>query len=175
MKRCESVVAIVLVAVVSGACGGGDAEVEMGADAGTGTPAGATAQGASGGTLDCSAFPEELIRQVAMGYTGIRQLDPTRTLETLEELGGLPDPSTFRAFADVFERLDRSDIEALQFDTPDTTAVGQRQLADLLEAALSARDDAENPAWAELQTFVDEHLARQQTSTNYYMSEADCV
>ena len=175
MTRFTGLVAVTLVVVASGACGGGNTQVETSDDTGTGTPATARPEDGSGSTLDCGAFPEDLVRQAAMGYTAVRQLDPARNLETLEEFGGLPDPSVFRAFADLFEQLDTSGIEAMQFDTPDTTAVGQRQLADLLEAALSVRDDPAHAAWSAFRAFADENLTRQQLSMNYYMNEAGCV
>jgi hypothetical protein len=129
------------------------------------------------GTVDCSAFPEEVIIEVALDYTRVRQLTP-ENLEFMQESLGLPDPAAFRTFADAFERLDSSGIETMQFDTPDTTVVGQGQLADRIEAALAARDERDepdNPPWAALRAFVDENLTRQQLSTNYYMGEADCV
>ena len=171
-----SVVAAIMLAGLTGSCGGEEAPpVDVAAQVGAEPAAEVPAPVASGGDLDCRAFPEDLIRQVAMGYTAIRQLDPARNLETLEELQALPEPAAFRAFANAFEQLDVSGIEALQFDTPDTTAAGQRQLADLLAAALAVRDDPGDPAWVQYQTFVAENVTRQQLSMNYYMSEAGCV
>lgn len=168
------VMAAVLVSSLSGACGGGDPDVDSSDVRGTETPADASAQNNPTDTVDCSALPEDLIIEVGLGYTRARQLAP-ENLEFMAETLGLPDPAAFRTFADAFERLDTSGIETMQFDTPDTTAAGQRQLADLLEVALAARDEAGNPAWAELGTFVDENATRQQLSISYYLSEADCV
>ena len=129
----------------------------------------------AGGAVDCSALPVDLIQQVARDYQLVVQLDPERNLQTMAETVGLPDPDALRTFADAFGRLDVAGVEAGPFDPPSTTAAGQRRLADLLEAALEARDDAAAPSWSALRAFVSEHATSQQLSMSYHLSEAGCV
>ena len=136
--------AVIVLAGFGGACGGGDPDVDASDAGGTETAPAVSAPNVRAGTVDCSAFPEELIIEVALGYARVRQLTP-ENLEFMQESLGLPDPAAFRTFADAFEQLDISGIETMQFDTPDTTVVGQRQLADRIEAALAARDEPDNP------------------------------
>ena len=105
--------ATVLVASLSGACGGRDSDADVLDAPGTETTAAVSVQNAPAETVDCSALPEDLIVEVGLGYTRARQLDP-ENLEFMDETLGLPDPVAFRTFADAFERLDTSSLETIQ-------------------------------------------------------------
>ncbi len=171
-RRFVYLTAVVLLAGVCAACGGADREASnTGGTEGTDEVA---AQGDRSGTLDCSAFPMDLIVQVAQGYSQVPHLT-SENISRMRDALSVPDPSSFRTFADAFEQLDTTGIEPFRFDAPTTTAEGQRRLADLLEHALAMPDDAGGTAWSEFRTFVAENATRQQLSVNYYMGEAGCV
>ena len=100
-RRFSPLTVVVLLAGFWGACDSADREASP-----TGRTEGvdeAAAQETPSGTLDCSAFPEGLALQVAMGYTQVKQLTP-ENLSLMREALGLLDPSSFRIFADAFEQ-----------------------------------------------------------------------
>lgn len=163
---------VVALVVLSGCAGGEDDKAGAGE---TGAPPGVAAGPSSSPTTNCSDFPRELILEVGRGYQMVAQLEPTRTLEAMEETGAVPDPAAFRSFGEAFAHFDTAGIREAPFQAPDLTGPGQVRLAELLEAALSERDDPQDPAWAEFRAFVDENATRQQLSMNYHMSEAGCV
>ena len=129
------------------------------------------------GVLGCDSFPNALLQQIGLGYQQVKNLALAggKNLGTMKKTMGLPDPATFRTFADIFQRLDVSSIEALpNFDAPPVTADNIRELAAKLDAALAAQEDLQNPAWDELAQFTKTRVNRQQTSINYYLGELHC-
>lgn len=145
---------------------------KMGVPSSTPTAAAINTNGAG-----CELFPAGLLQQLGIGYQMVRNLALAggKNLPTMEKNNMVPEPQTFRVFADVFEQLDISGVEALpNFDKPDVSAPSIRELADKLEAALAQKDNLNHPAWAELADFSKRPLNRQQSSINYYLSELGC-
>jgi len=173
MPRVSGLVFCVATTSLLCACGGSDAPPTPSV---TASPSSSSNNILAGG-VGCENFPAGLVEQVGKDYVLVRNLALAggKNVATMEKAMGLPQPETFRQFADVFEQLNVSGVEVLpNFDAPAVTAPAIRELADKLQAALAQSENLSDPAWAELTDFSKRMQNRQQSSVNYYLSQLKC-